>query len=142
MVSLRVISLFLASYLVAGVFADGGSGVAGCKLISIHTPESNAKKSPAACSKQTDCCACDVNAGQQLTCKGKFKPIRLFTECLLNGSSSSQSPQGKPEEPVKPTASRAPTPATRLLALGSGGLKYNVWPEPERQCGPVIAVAL
>ncbi|KAH9240611.1 hypothetical protein K456DRAFT_1758677 [Colletotrichum gloeosporioides 23] len=52
MVSIRVISLFLASYLVAGAFADGGSGVAG-----------------SACSKQTDCCACDVNAGQQLTCK-------------------------------------------------------------------------
>lgn len=32
MVSIRVISLFLASYLVAGAFADGGSGVAGCKL--------------------------------------------------------------------------------------------------------------
>lgn len=32
MVSLRVVSIFLASHLVAGVYADGGSGVAGCKL--------------------------------------------------------------------------------------------------------------
>ncbi|KAE9567285.1 hypothetical protein CGMCC3_g16550 [Colletotrichum fructicola] len=66
MVSLRVISLFLASYLVAGVFADGGSGVAG-----------------SACSKQTDCCACDVNAGQQLTCKVAAGQTR--GTCQTNG---------------------------------------------------------
>nr|XP_036582258.1 uncharacterized protein CTRU02_07824 [Colletotrichum truncatum]KAF6790918.1 hypothetical protein CTRU02_07824 [Colletotrichum truncatum] len=66
MLSVRFISLLFASFLVTGAVADGGSGIAG---------------SP--CSKQRDCCACDVNQGQQLTCK--VAPGQTRGTCQTNG---------------------------------------------------------